>query len=478
MKRTVISLFVCLAVAFIAVAEEEILTGSPEGAPRVVLIRNGTILTMAGPPIERGSILIEDGVIKEIGKNIAAPDGAKVIDATGKYVLPGLVIPYSYYGLTGYRGDDSQEYSNAVTPEMRVTDAIYPTPPQCEEVRHAGITALVVAPDNRNIVGGQGALVRPYGLSVEVMTVRAPAVMVFALGEPPKTTHSGIMTRMGSAAQLRSALQSTVERKEALEEYAKKKEKYEKEKSAFGEKKTEYEAKLKEWAAKPEAERGEKPAEPKEPTEPKAPKIDYKWDPMVEVLNGKLTAVIYAQRADDILTALRIGEEYGIKFVIYGGVEAYKVADVLADKQVHVIFGPMRAPMGGMESYEHRTTTPGVLASRGITVALRGDESGMYRLGGLREIMLDVALAVRDGMNPDEALKMVTINPARIYGFDDRKGSLEVGKDADVIIYDRHPLGTTSFCVGVISLSKDGPCYIWTSSKKEILESYSTVNYQ
>jgi imidazolonepropionase-like amidohydrolase len=251
------------------------------------------------------------------------------------------------------------------------------------------------------------------------MLLLAPSGMKMALGENPKRVYGGQKkmpsTRMGNAAELRSTLVAAQNYRDKWARYA--------------EKRARYEDDLPHWEAKPEDKREQRP----QPPEP--PERNLKLESLIPVLEGKLRAMIHCHRTDDILTAVRIAEEFGLRFSLEHATEGYKVAELLAGKRIPCVVGPILFSRVKYELRELTPRNPGILSKAGVKVAIQTDEAS-----AVRYLTMNAALAVQQGMDEEDALKAITINPAEIIGVADRVGSLEAGKDADVVVFSGHPL--------------------------------------
>lgn len=373
----------------------------------MIAIVNGKIHTITHGTLEEGVILIEDGKIKAVGKDVKVPEGAEVIDAKGKTVTPGLIDAHSHLAVFGepsvWANADGNETSDPITPQIRGIDSLNPQDPAIPDVLAGGVTAVYTGPGSANIVGGTGFVMKLRGRTVEEMVIPGTEGMKMALGENPKRVYGegqkkAPKTRMGNAAVLREALQKA-------QNYLCKVEK-----------------------AKEKAEKGENASPPDR---------DLKLEALARVLKGEMMARIHAHRADDIMTAIRVLEEFNIKYVIEHCTEGYKIADVLAAKKIKATVGPLLMSRGKMEIIDTSLANPGILAKAGVKVAIQCDTSGNTKWLGLH-----AGLAVREGMCPEEGLKSITINAAEILGIDDRMGSIEPGKDADLVIWSGHPFCT------------------------------------
>ena len=379
----------------------------------MLVIQAGTILTPT-EQIRDGIILVERGKIQAIGEDIPIPAGAEVIDARNRYVLPGLIDTHCHTGLftdgVGMGHSDGNEMTDPITPHMRAIDAIHPEDMAFQDLREAGITTIGTGPGSGNLVGGQTAAVKTRGRTIEEMLVRFPVGMKMALGENPKRVYGEQKkmpsTRMGNAATLRDWLTKA-------RNYAEKKARHAKEASAF--------------AAGTEGAK-----------DPGAFEVDLRLEELSRVLAKEMPAHIHAHRADDIMTAIRIAEEFGLDYILIHATEGYKVADVLAEKGIACVPGPV---LFSRTKYELRGLTPenappppGLLAKAGVKVAIQTDE-----FSAVKYLALNAAVAVGFGMPEDEALRAITLTPAELLGIDDRVGSLKVGKDADIVIFSAHP---------------------------------------
>jgi imidazolonepropionase-like amidohydrolase len=360
-------------------------------------LRGGTFYTMSGAPVTGGTILVKDGKIQDIGQGLAVPDGWPVINTSGFLVLPGLISPRSYIGIaSNWRRQSSiDEISSPIVPEMEVKHAIEPQAPHFSFARELGITTALVTPGNRNVMGGLGTVIKTEGQIVDGMVVRDRAVSVFGLGVPAKRSGSMPSTRMGIAALLRETL-----------------------------------TKAREYRDRKAKEKGGEET------------MDLAMEALIPVIEGKTPVMIHCERRDDILTALRIADEFGLKVILDGATDAYRVMDEIKKRNIPVIVEDLFRGLGNIEDLGFNPRTPALLAEAGILVAFRPQE-GSWAVPGAGESggdLLEIAaFAVRNGMAVEEALKAVTINAARIIGLEDRVGSLEKGKDADLVILRGHP---------------------------------------
>jgi imidazolonepropionase-like amidohydrolase len=381
----------------------------------MIAITNGQVLTITQGTIEPGTVLVEGGRIVAIGENVTIPEDAEVFDATGKVVMPGLIDAHCHVGIfpegLGWEYSDGNEMTDPITPHLRALDAVHPQDPAFAELVAAGVTTVLTLPGSGNLIGGQGVCLKTAPKpSVEQMVVLEPAGMKMALGENPKRVYKDQKktpsTRMGNAALLRDAL---VQAQNYLEKWAR------------------YESELSACEAKREG--GDDKGD-----EPKRPERDLKMEALGRVLRREMKARVHAHRADDMLTAMRIAEEFGLDLTLEHATEGYKIADILAAKAIPVTAGPILFSRSKPELKDMMPKNPGLMAKAGVSVAIQTDE-----MSAVKYLTINAALAVREGMPEEEALRAITINAARVIGVEDRVGSLEVGKDADIVVFDGHP---------------------------------------
>jgi len=376
----------------------------------MLALRGGTLLT-PDERIDKGVLLIEDGKICGIGPDLEIPSGAKVVDVEGRFVLPGLVEPHCHVALFAdgidYRFYDGNEMTDPVTPQVRALDGIHPEDLAFADLREAGITTINISPGSANVIGGQTAVVKTRGTTVDDMLVLQPGAMKMALGENPKRVYGEQKripsTRMGTAAVLREWLTKA-------KLYCEKKERHLEKVEAFS--------------------RGDEGATKPEPFE-----TDVRLEALVPVVERKLRVHIHAHRADDIVTGIRIAEEFGLDYVLIHATEGYKIADYIASRNAPCIPGPILFSRRKLELVGMTPRNAGALSKAGVKVAIQTDEGSATRY-----LTLNAAVCAREGMDPDEALRAITLTAAEILGVEDRIGSLEVGKDADLAVFSAHPL--------------------------------------
>jgi imidazolonepropionase-like amidohydrolase len=373
----------------------------------VVAITGGRVVPISGEPIDNGTVLVADGKITAVGADVTVPDGAEVIDATGSWVLPGFVEAHGHVGVheeaEGWAGSDTNEMTDPVTANVRALDAINPADLGFRDAVGGGVLAVNVNPGSGNPIGGQTCALKCWGRTVDEMLLRAPAGLKSALGENPKRVYGEQKktpsTRLGVAAVIRGAFVEA----------------------------SNYQAKIDAEARKPEDER--KPVD-----------RDLKLEALARVLRREIPWRQHCHRADDIATAMRIAEEFGYDLVIDHGTEAHLVADLLAARNIPVIIGPLFTSRSKVELRNRSLANPGKLAAAGVTIAITTD----HPVVPINFLVHQASLSVKYGLDRETALRALTINPARIIGVDDRLGSLEPGKDADIVIWSGDPLDVLS----------------------------------
>ena len=391
-----------------------LLPAAASSAADVLLIKGGNVATAVSGILPATDILVRDGRIVAVGAGLTAPAEAAVVNAAGRWVFPGFIDGLTNLGAVerGSLGRDDDEATSPLTPHLRIIDAIDPANDFIRAARRSGTTAVFAAPGLGNLLGGQGAVIRLSGASVEEMTVKAPAAVCGSLGEPSKMRYGAKsqmpQTRMGAAALLRQTFIEAREYQAKLAEQARKA-------AAF-------DSKAKEGKAGDEA--------------PPAPLArNAKMEALLPVLTGELPLVLHAQRMDDILTALRIAEEFGLRLAIAGGAEAYKVKEKLADKKVPVILRPRDAFGLTLEAEGATFESARDLVRAGVVVAFQTGSAA-----SVGDLISQAQAALAHGLTHHEVFKALTVHPARIFGVEGEIGAIEAGRRADLVLYDRDPL--------------------------------------
>jgi len=372
-----------------------------------VAIIGARVVPVTGDPIDGGTVLAEAGRITAVGTDLAVPPGIRVIEAAGRWVLPGFIEAHGHVGVheegEGWAGSDTNELTDPVTAQVRALDAINPADLGFRDAISGGVLAVNINPGSGNPIGGQTVAVKCWGRTVDEMVLRQPSGMKSALGENPKRVygeqHKTPSTRLGTAAVIRSALVDAGN----------------------------YLSRLETEQRKPEAERG-------------PVSRDLKLEALGRVLRREIPWRQHCHRADDIATALRLAQEFGYDLVLDHGTEGYLIADKIAAAGVPVVTGPLITARSKVELRNRTMANPGLLAAAGVTVAIATD----HPVVPVHLLILQAALAVREGLDRDTALRAVTITPARIMRVADRIGSLVPGKDADLAIWSGDPLDVMS----------------------------------
>lgn len=367
----------------------------------MILIKNGRIHTAVCEEVITGDILVDNGKIVEIGTGLSE-NGAKVIDASGLDVYPGFVEAHCHIGLDGYgigyEGHDYNEMNDPVTPQLRAIDGINPLDPCMEMAAKAGITCFATGPGSSNAFGGTFVAIKPHGKRVDNMIVKFPIAMKCAFGENPKRCYqkTGISSRMTNAAVIREALKKAQVYKAKID--------------AAGDDVS------------------------------KLPIYDQKSESLIPVLNKEMPLKAHAHQANDIFTAIRIAKEFDLDVTLEHVTEGHLIADELAKENLPLAVGPTLGHASKFELQNKSWTTPGVLADAGCQVSIITDAPVIP----LHYLPMCAGLAIKAGMKEYDALRAITINPAKHIGIADRVGSLEVGKDADIVVIDGSPFSVES----------------------------------
>lgn len=389
-------------------------------------IVGGRVVPVSSEPIENGVVLVENGRITAVGTGLDVPEGWDVVDASGKVVLPGFIESHGHVGIheeaNGKAGDDTNEMTDPNTAFVRAIDAVNIEDEGFVDALSGGVTTVVVKPGSGNPIGGQTVAIKSWGgRTIDEQLVSNSVSVKSALGENPKRVYGEKgktpSTRLGVASVIRQAFIDA-------QDYAE---------------------------ARAAAARDGKPFS-----------RDLAKDTLVRVLDGELAWDQHVHRHDDIATALRLQDEFGYRLVINHGTEGHKVADVLAERDVPVIFGPMLTSRSKVELKDRAIGNLATIANAGVRVAITTD----HPVVPINFLILQAALAVKEGLNRDVAIEALTTNPASFLRLDDRVGSLAPGLDADIVIWSGDPLDTTSIAERV---------YIDGRLQFEVVEGVPTV---
>ncbi|CUU47760.1 amidohydrolase [Clostridium beijerinckii] len=367
----------------------------------MLLIKNAKILTMSGKNYDNGSILIEGKKIVKVGEDIDINnnDITEVIDAENCLVMPGIIEAHCHLGIKevrkGFEGDDCNEITQPVTPYLRALDGINPMDSAFHNALSAGITGAMVGPGSSNVVGGQFIFIKTYGRSIDKMVVLEPAAMKIAFGENIKSNYnkSNMMptTRMSIAALLREELFEA-------QQYNESKKNAEKSGNSFD--------------------------------------VMFRKECWLPVLNKEIPLKAHVHRADDILTAIRIAKEFDLNLTLDHCTEGHLIAKEIKESGFSAIVGPSLTVRNKIETQNSDFKTAGILHKEGVKVAITTD----HPVTRIQDLPICAGFAAREGLGIEEALKAITINAAEICNVSHRVGSIEVGKDADIAIFDGNPM--------------------------------------
>ena len=364
-----------------------------------MIIKNGLVFLPEEGFVKK-DIQMKDGKILKISDSILNDQGVKEYDASGQYVMPGMIDAHSHIGLFNeamrWEGEDGNEGSDPVTADMNAMDAINPFDESFEEALRGGVTTACTGPGSANVIGGSFATISLFGKIVDQMVIQYPAAMKCAFGENPKgwygqSDNKAPMTRMGVGALLRESLIKAKNYKNKKEEAESKEEVFE---------------------------------------------IDPKLEALLPVLNKEIPLKAHAHRADDICTAIRIAKEFDVLLTLEHCTEGHMIADYIAENKLCAMVGPTFGSRTKIELKNISFDTARILTEKGIKVSIITDHPVIPQ-GSLN---MCAALAMKAGLPEKEALKAVTINPAQVLGIDHLKGELRESLDADVVIWDKHPL--------------------------------------
>jgi imidazolonepropionase-like amidohydrolase len=372
-----------------------------------LFITNGRIVPIAGDAFQ-GSLLVKDGKIAALGPDLPAPSGARVIDMRGGSAIPGMIDAHSHMGVYPWpeapAHDDGNEATDPITAQVRAMDAIYLEDPAFERALAGGVTTVLVIPGSANLIGGEGAVLklRLGGTLDDMLFPDAPRIIKMAFGENPKRVYGGKnktpATRMGNASVLRGAFVKATEYKRKWGEY----------------------------------QGGKKEGDP--------PDRDLQLETLADVIDGKVLVQIHCYRKDEMLRLIDIADEFGWKIrAFHHALEAYKVADALVERGIGVATWPDWWGFK-LEAWDAIPQNASIVLRKGGHAALKSDSPNT-----VQRMNHEAAKMVRyAGLTEREALSLVTSEPAWILGIEDRVGTLEAGKDADIVIFDGDPLSVYS----------------------------------
>ena len=366
-------------------------TSSKNTQSPLLAITNANVVPVTGEPFF-GTVVLSDGRIAALGPGLEVPEVARIIDADGGWVTPGLVDAHTHLGVheegEGWEGNDTNEMTDPVMAGVRAIDGVNPHDIGFDDALAGGVTTVNINPGSGNPIGGQAVAMHTHGRYVEEMVLRVPSGLKSALGENPKRIYNDRKqtpsTRLGTAMVIRRAFMDA-------QNYM-----------------------------------GKNDPDNRDP----------KLEALAMVLRREIPWRQHAHRADDIATALRLADEFGYDLVLDHGTEAHLLADVLAERGVPVLIGPLFTTRSKVELRQRSLANPGRLAAAGVEISIITD----HPVVPINFLIFQAALAVKEGLGRDDALRAVTINPARVLGLDDRLGSLEPGKDADVVLWSGDPL--------------------------------------
>lgn len=373
-----------------------------------MIIRNGLIFLIENDGFTKKDIELKDGKIERIGRNLSNDSGSEEFDAEGMYITPGLIDAHSHIGLFNesmrWEGEDGNEEFDPVTPDMNAVDGINPFDISFREALEGGVTTASTGPGSANVIGGSFVTISLYGNIVDNMVIQSPASMKCAFGENPKGVYGqkgkAPVTRMGVAAILRETLVKA-------ENYIARKEDAQYKGEHFD--------------------------------------IDPKMEAMIPVIEKDIPLKAHAHRADDICTAIRIAKEFNVKLTLEHCTEGHLIADYIAEEGLSAQVGPTFGSRTKVELTNKSFETAKILSERGVKVSIITDHPVIPQ----QSLNMCAAMAVKAGMDEFEALKAITLNPAQTLGIDHLKGQLKEGLDADIVIWDQHPLDLQAATVRV-----------------------------
>ncbi len=399
--------------------------------PSSIAIVNAYVVPVAGEPIENGTVIVENGKITAVGAGIAVPDGIETVDAGGRWVLPGFIESHGHVGIheeaNGPAGDDTNEMTTPNTAAVRAIDAVNIDDEGFRDALSGGVTSVVVKPGSGNPIGGQTVAIKSWGgRTIDEQVIHDAVSVKSALGENPKRVYGGKnttpSTRLGVAMIIREAFVEA-------QNYRAQRDDAEKEGKPFAR--------------------------------------DLGKETLVRVLDGELAWDQHTHRHDDIATAIRLADEFGYRLVVNHGTEAHKIADVLAERDIPVIFGPMFTSRSKVELKDRSIANLAVLAAAGVRVAITTD----HPVVPVNFLVHQASLAVKEGLPATTALEALTVNPAAFLRLDDRVGSLTPGLDGDIVIWSGDPLDVNSRAEVVYI--EGAEVYRWENGEGHVVERFA-----
>ncbi|GAB3608077.1 amidohydrolase [Humibacter ginsengiterrae] len=393
-----------------------------------IAIVGAHVVPVASEPIENGTVVVENGIITAVGRDIAPPEGVRVVDAAGRWLLPGFIEAHGHVGIheeaNGSAGNDTNEMTDPNTAGVRAIDAIDIDDEGFRDALSGGITSVVVKPGSGNVIGGQTVAIKTWGgRTIDEQVIKEAVSVKSALGENPKRVYGEKKqtpsTRLGVAYVLRQAFVDAQN----------------------------YAASRDAAAAK-----GEPFAR------------DLAKETLTRVLDGELAWDQHVHRHDDIATALRLADEFGYRLVINHGTEGAKLADVLAERDIPVIYGPMFTSRSKVELRDRAIANLGKLASVGVRVAITTD----HPVVPINFLVHQASLAVKEGLDPVVAIEALTVNPASFLGLDDRVGAIRTGLDGDLVLWSGDPLEVMSRAEQVFISGRE--VYSWRDGRGVVVE--------
>lgn len=351
-----------------------------------LLLKSAIVYPITSPPFSNADVKVEHGRIVEVGTNLSIPSKGKVIDCKGKYLFPGFIDVHTHLGLydegTGWAGNDANETIEPLTPHIRALDGVHPLDQGFQDAIQAGVTTVHIMPGSANVIGGTTSVIKTHGINIQKMLMKETAGLKIAFGENPKRIHShgnnDSITRMGIMGMLREAFQQA------------------------------------KYCDNPES---------------------LRVQPLIMALERKIPIKIHAHRSDDIISGIRFAEEFNLRYTIEHCTEGHLIVDELKNRNLQVCIGPTLTRKSKIELKNKSWKTYQSLAENGVEVSITTD----HPYTPVQYLNVCAALAVREGLDEQKALEGITITAARNIDVADRIGSIEVGKDADLVLWSHHP---------------------------------------